>query len=343
MIVYLARILFDQFINKWEYNIVNMTYFDYIRNFWAKHNFCQFSTTEIALYFYLLECANTQKWPDTFVCVNKKVEGTLGVSYRTITAAKEKLRKAELIDFLTKNGSKTTTFSLTFGKFAKVSTEVSAEVSTGKLSTSANIAKLSSEVSAEVSLAHNIVPVKEDIKTKDNIENNIIPPIPPKGDFLKEKKLQEKEAALKLLEEELCKREDELKLPTSIEPETTVELEFERFRKEYPGNKRGFKVEFDNFKKKHRDYRITAFMLYPALMKLKEWRDLKKGMGQFVPEYANLQTWINQRRWEVELEKIETHENIRHTDGAKAREQQTDRAIMEYAAKAFGKDLFGDS
>lgn len=176
-------------------------------------------------------------------------------------------------------------------------------------------------------------------------QDNNIPPIPPRGGFSNEKKIQEKEEALKAFEEELNKRARELNasMPFEPEPESKIEIEFERFRKEYPGNKRGFKVEFDNFKKKHKDYQSVVFLLYPALLKLKEWRDLKKGMGQFAPEYANMQTWINQRRWEVELEKIETHGNIKHTDGAKAREQQTDRAIMEYAAKAFGKDVFGDS
>lgn len=37
------------------------------------------------------------------------------------------------------------------------------------------------------------------------------------------------------------------------------------------------------------------------------------------------------------------HGNTKHTDGAKAREQQTDREIMEYARSAFRKDVFGDS
>ena len=37
------------------------------------------------------------------------------------------------------------------------------------------------------------------------------------------------------------------------------------------------------------------------------------------------------------------HGNTKHTDGAKAREQQTDREIMEYARSAFRKDVFSDS
>lgn len=90
--------------------------------------------------------------------------------------------------------------------------------------------------------------------------------------------------------------------------DTEVYEEFERFRKAYPGNKRGSKIEFDNFKKKHSDYRTAVFLLYPALEKLNEWREQKRRLNQFVPEYANLSTWLNQRRWEMEFEKIEKNE-----------------------------------
>ncbi len=83
-----------------------------------------------------------------------------------------------------------------------------------------------------------------------------------------------------------------------------INNEFENFRKLYPGAKRGFETEFSNFKK-HKDYKEAVFLLTPALEKLKHWREQKKLAGGFVPEMANLQTWINQRRWEVELEKID--------------------------------------
>lgn len=82
------------------------------------------------------------------------------------------------------------------------------------------------------------------------------------------------------------------------------EAEFDAFRKAYPGTKRGLKTEFDNFKKKHKDYREVIPKLMPALEALKDWRKKAKEHGQFVPEYANLQTWINQRRWESEFEKL---------------------------------------
>lgn len=165
-----------------------------------QQSFYLFTPTEIALYFYLLESANVRKWPDTFTCINRKVENDLGVSYKTLAAAKNRLRQTELIDFKSKNGSKTTTFSLTFGNITKVGDEVRDEVS----------GEVLGEVGDEVSLAHNNVPVKDiKTKTKNNINNNI-PPTPPEGGNEQEKLLLEKEQALKALESELKKREEAL-------------------------------------------------------------------------------------------------------------------------------------
>lgn len=155
-----------------------------------QQSFYLFTPTEIALYFYLLESANVRKWPDTFTCINRKVENDLGVSYKTLAAAKNRLRQTELIDFKSKNGSKTTTFSLTYGNITKVGDEVRDEVS----------AEVLGEVGAEVSLAYNNVPVK-DIKTK-TINNNI-PPLSPKG--------EKQEIYLRELEQDLANREADLK------------------------------------------------------------------------------------------------------------------------------------
>ena len=165
-----------------------------------QQSFYLFTPTEIALYFYLLESANVRKWPDTFTCINRKVENDLGVSYKTLAAAKNKLRQTELIDFKSKNGSKTTTFSLTYGNITKVREEVRDEVS----------GEVSGEVGDEVSLAHNNVPVKDiKTKTKNNINNNI-PPTPPEGENEQEKLLLEREKALRDLEADLKKREEAL-------------------------------------------------------------------------------------------------------------------------------------
>lgn len=129
-------------------------------------------------------------------------------------------------------------------------------------------------------------------KKKDKKDNNIISPpiIPQQGETVA--------SAPDASEETRNKGKTD-------SPLSKIEEEFERFRKAYPGNKRGHKTEFENFKKKYPDYQALVYLLYPALMKLNEWRSQKRQLGQFVPEYANLQTWINKRRWEEEFEKIE--------------------------------------
>lgn len=86
---------------------------------------------------------------------------------------------------------------------------------------------------------------------------------------------------------------------------TTSELEqlFEAFRKAYKGTKRGFKVEFDNFKRKHQsDWREIVPQLMPALERMEAWRAQQQAAGKFVPQYAMLQTWLNQGRWTTEYE-----------------------------------------
>lgn len=86
---------------------------------------------------------------------------------------------------------------------------------------------------------------------------------------------------------------------------TAKELEamFETFRKAYKGTKRGFKVEFDNLKKKHQsDWREVIPKLMPALENMEAWRAQQQQAGKFVPPYAMLQTWLNQQRWTTEYE-----------------------------------------
>lgn len=82
-------------------------------------------------------------------------------------------------------------------------------------------------------------------------------------------------------------------------PINIEQLTFEIFRKRYEGKKRGFKTEFDNFKTKHKDWKQVIDKLMPALQAEINWRKNKVG---FVPEWKNLQTWLNQRCWEQEFE-----------------------------------------
>lgn len=84
------------------------------------------------------------------------------------------------------------------------------------------------------------------------------------------------------------------------------ELIFDTFRKLYPGTKKGNETEFDNFKKKQKDWELILPTLEGIIKKQIETRKLKKESGQFVPEWKNLQTWINQSCWEEEIGGIET-------------------------------------
>ena len=66
------------------------------------------------------------------------------------------------------------------------------------------------------------------------------------------------------------------------------ERAFETFRINYKGKKRGLETEFNNFKK-HKDWRTVL----PKLHKM----NIKWGCEEkFIP---HLQTFINQRRWEM--------------------------------------------
>lgn len=140
----------------------------------------------------------------------------------------------------------------------------------------------------------------ENPKNLDNVndyDNNIPPIIPPEGRMYIDSLSTNQKGEEKKKNPPLC----------------SIEEEFESFRISYPGNKRGHKIEFDNFKKKHSDYKTAVYLLSSALTKLNEWRDKKKQLGQFVPEYANLSTWINQRRWECEYEKINESDDATET------------------------------
>ena len=77
---------------------------------------------------------------------------------------------------------------------------------------------------------------------------------------------------------------------------------FEIFRISYPGTKRGFGSEFENLKKKHKDWKKIVPVLSDALTYQNSAREIKRLSGGFVPEWKNLQTWINQRCWEEEIE-----------------------------------------
>lgn len=79
---------------------------------------------------------------------------------------------------------------------------------------------------------------------------------------------------------------------------------------QYGGTKRGAATELENLKKKHKDWKDILPLIAPAIENQKKYREAKKAKGEFVAEWKNLQTWINQRCWE---EVVPTFEEVKKT------------------------------
>jgi hypothetical protein len=92
-------------------------------------------------------------------------------------------------------------------------------------------------------------------------------------------------------------------------------LLFDEFRKLYPGTKRGNQTEFDNYCKKHKDWLSCLQLLKTAISNQIDSRENKKNKGEFVPEWKNLQTWINQRCWEEEIIQLQLINKPKHLIG----------------------------
>lgn len=106
-------------------------------------------------------------------------------------------------------------------------------------------------------------------------------------------------------------KEDEDKLPPPT-PKTEFENElkiFDTFRLRYGGIKRGNPTEFKNFQK-HKDWKTEIHRLLAAVEAQIADRAAKKQRNEFVPEWKNLSTWINQRCWEIEIAKQEQPKQV---------------------------------
>lgn len=97
--------------------------------------------------------------------------------------------------------------------------------------------------------------------------------------------------------------EEEVEEESEVESSKLNDLKnlFEIFRKEYPGTKRGLDVEFENLQKRHKDWRDIIPILSEKLQYQIQAREAKMLAKQWLPEWKNLQTWINQRCWEEEI------------------------------------------
>lgn len=140
------------------------------------------------------------------------------------------------------------------------------------------------------------------------------------------------------------KQESEAQNCTVLQPTkpqyTTSQLMqlFDQFRKAYKGTKRGLQVEFDNFKNKNANWREIVPVLMQALEREIAWREQMQQAHQFVPQWAHMQTWINQKRWETEFETVETAMAANAQANQQATAQQQPPKDEEYGGSFGGMD-----
>ena len=319
-----------------------MTYIELINNFWELDEDWQFTCCETRLYFYLLKTANRLGWVDSWTRSDAKVSSDVGVSVNSMKTARNRLVQAGLIEF--KSGGN--------GQRDKTRYIVRCQNLIPKL-----------QPKHEPNLIPNREPKPQPYinKTKIKTKNINIPPTPPKGvDKAKEKELLEKEEALRVLEEELKKREAELgaqsdnppskpkKRPNPLNSEARKLFE-ERYQALFSSNYYWSAKDAGNmssllkklkFQREKKNLPIDDQGVLNALKYL-----LDSITDGWILENFSV-TNINSKFKEIVsqiMARKQEHGNTKHTDGAKAREQQTDREIMEYARSAFRKDVFGDS
>lgn len=106
-----------------------MNYLDLIISFWRSNEVHSFSTTEIALYFHLLEICNRCNWTNPFKRNNAKILADLGIrDRRTLDNARNKLKQAGLIDFIKSSTNPNVTYSITSTFNAQVDVQDNAQV-----------------------------------------------------------------------------------------------------------------------------------------------------------------------------------------------------------------------
>ena len=108
-----------------------MNYISLINNFWLLSEEYDFRPIDIALYFYLLKMANGLLWKPSFRRNNREIMEKFNISSRhTFNDARNRLKSAGLIDYVTYNGKRYSTYKIinTCAKNAQVDAQVDAQV-----------------------------------------------------------------------------------------------------------------------------------------------------------------------------------------------------------------------
>jgi hypothetical protein len=91
-----------------------MNYIHQIKGFWNKQEVNQLGTSEIAMYFHLLEIWNKTNWLDTFRRNNYKLMADLDIrSYKTLQGVRYKLQLAGILKFTQRNGDANVEYEMT--------------------------------------------------------------------------------------------------------------------------------------------------------------------------------------------------------------------------------------
>lgn len=78
-----------------------MNYIDLINNFWREDEQWAFNGNETRLYFFLLQLANRSFWDkEWLVYGDDRVKANVGISSGALRTARDRLKKAKLIDFV---------------------------------------------------------------------------------------------------------------------------------------------------------------------------------------------------------------------------------------------------
>lgn len=75
-----------------------MTYIDLINRFWELDRIKPFAATDSKLYFYLLSECNVRLWLNPFELQTRHIEVCLGISRKSITESRNRLKQRGLID-----------------------------------------------------------------------------------------------------------------------------------------------------------------------------------------------------------------------------------------------------
>jgi hypothetical protein len=81
-----------------------MNLFDLLANFWRLDEQRNFSGNETRLYFFLIHLMNRSFWPEWIEFADKRMVANANISLQVLKSARERLQKAELLDFVPGGG-----------------------------------------------------------------------------------------------------------------------------------------------------------------------------------------------------------------------------------------------